>query len=62
MRIESQERIAGAQIGAAAVKDNKELQSKQFIEGTKIGIQAVQTHQDMQHQKELAQMNQQPQE
>ena len=64
-KMESQERIAGAQIGAAAVKDNKELQSKQFIEGTKIGIQAVQTHQDMQHQKELAQINkkdQQPQE
>jgi len=62
-KMESQERIAGAQIGAAAVKDNKELQSKQFIEGTKIGIQAVQTHQDMQHQKELAQMNkQQPKE
>jgi len=44
-KMESQERIAGAQIGAAAVKDNKELQSKQFIEGTKIGIQAVQTYQ-----------------
>ena len=44
-KMESQERIAGAQIGAAAVKNDKELQSKQFIEGTKIGIQAVQTYQ-----------------
>ena len=41
-KMESQERIAGAQIGSAAVKNDKELQSRQFIEGTKIGIQAVQ--------------------
>jgi len=42
MRIESQERIAGATLGAQTVQDNKELETKQFIEGAKIGIQAVQ--------------------
>jgi hypothetical protein len=52
MRIESQERIAGAQLGADTVMANKELEAKQLIEGTKIGIQAVQNKQ----------RNQQPQE
>jgi len=42
MRIESQERIAGAKLGADAVLANKELETKQLIEGTKIGFQAVQ--------------------
>jgi hypothetical protein len=51
MRIESQERIAGATLGAQTVQDNKELETKQFIEGTKIGIQAVQ-QKDKQQPKE----------
>ena len=42
MRIESQERIAGAKLGADTVMANKELETKQLIEGTKIGFQAVQ--------------------
>jgi len=42
MRIESQERIAGAKLGADTVLANKELETKQLIEGTKIGFQAVQ--------------------
>ena len=42
MRIESQERIAGAQLGVDSVMANKELETKQFIEGAKIGVQAVQ--------------------
>jgi hypothetical protein len=42
MRIESQERIAGAKLGADSVMASKELEAKQLIEGTKIGIQAVQ--------------------
>jgi hypothetical protein len=41
MRVESQERIAGATLGAQAVKSEKDAEVKQFIEGTKIGIQAV---------------------
>ena len=53
MRIESQERIAGAQLGADTVMANKELEAKQLIEGTKIGIQAVQGNK---------QRNQQPKE
>lgn len=42
MRIESQERIAGANLGADTVIANKELEAKQLIEGAKIGVQAVQ--------------------
>ena len=42
MRMESQERIAGAKIGADAVRQEKELNSKEFMEGTKLGTQAVQ--------------------
>ena len=41
MRMDSQERIAGAKIGADAVSQEKELNSKQFVEGTKLGAQAV---------------------
>ena len=52
MRIESQERIAGAQLGADTVMANKELEAKQIMEGAKLGIQAVQNKQ----------RNQQPQE
>jgi len=42
MRMESQERIAGAKIGADAVRQEKELNSQEFMEGTKLGTQAVQ--------------------
>ena len=52
MRIESQERIAGANLGADTVMANKELEAKQITEGAKLGIQAVQNKQ----------RNQQPQE
>jgi hypothetical protein len=52
MRIESQERIAGANLGADTVMANKELEAKQIMEGAKLGIQAVQNKQ----------RNQQPQE
>jgi hypothetical protein len=76
MRVESQERIAGATLGAQAVKSAKDSEIKQFIEGTKIGVQSVKDNneQDLRkHQSELqyhAQMeqvkaqkrNQQPQE
>ena len=41
MRIESQERIAGAKIGADAVNQQKELDAKEFMEGTKLGAEAV---------------------
>ena len=42
MRIESQERIAGAQLGADTVLANKELEAKQLMEGAKLGVQVVQ--------------------
>ena len=53
MRIESQERIAGANLGADTVMANKELEAKQIMEGAKLGIQAVQQNK---------QRNQQPKE
>jgi len=40
-KIESQERIAGAKIGADAVNQQKELDAKEFMEGTKLGAEAV---------------------
>ena len=41
MRIESQERIAGAQIGAKAAQDKDNLEAKQLAEGVKAGMKAV---------------------
>jgi hypothetical protein len=52
MRIESQERIAGANLGADTVMANKELEAKQIMEGAKLGIQAVQNKQRNQQPKE----------
>ena len=71
MRIESQERIAGATLGAQTVQDNKELEAKQFVEGTKLGVEAVRARQefglrkeqaDNQRQQMAQQRNQQPEE
>ena len=63
LRIESQERIAGAKLGADTVMGDKELQAKQLMEGTRLGIDAVKSKQQLANQKELAQMNkQQPKE
>jgi hypothetical protein len=61
MRIESQERIAGAQLGADAVMSNKELEAKQLMEGTKIGINAVSQQQErsIREKQMMQQMNQQ---
>ena len=41
MRIESQERIAGAKLGADTVLANKELEAKEILEGAKLGISVV---------------------
>jgi len=54
MRVESQERIAGATLGAQTVKDNKELQAKQFTEGTRLGIDAVKSQTEQELRKEQA--------
>ena len=56
MRIESQERIAGAQLGADAVMSNKELEAKQLMEGTRLGIDAVKAKEQLENQKEQAAM------
>ena len=41
MKLESEERIAGAKIGANAVMDNRKIESQELIAGTKIGVDAV---------------------
>ena len=51
-RIDSQERIAGATLGAQAVKSEKDLEAKQFVEGTKLGIQAVKDNSEQDLRKE----------
>ena len=56
MRVESQERIAGATLGAQTVKDTKELAAKQFTEGTRLGIDAVKSHTDQELRKEQTQL------
>jgi hypothetical protein len=56
-RIASQERIAGAQLGAKAVMDEKKLTAQQLAEGARIGVQAVQADKQMQTQKEIAAQN-----
>ena len=51
MRIESQERIAGAQLGADVVMSEKDLQAKQLMEGTRLGIDAVKAKQQVKMQQ-----------
>ena len=43
-RLESTERVAGAQMGLKAVTDKQNLEAKQMIEGARIGLQAVQSN------------------
>jgi hypothetical protein len=65
MRIESQERIAGAQLGADTVMANKELEAKELIEGAKLGINAVSQKEERsirEKQMELQRNQQKPQE
>jgi hypothetical protein len=65
MRIESQERIAGAQLGADTVIANKELEAKELIEGAKLGINAVSQKEERsirEKQMELQKNQQKPQE
>ena len=45
-KMESQERIAGAKMGADAVNQQKELDAKEFMEGTKLGAEAVMRKQE----------------
>jgi len=61
MRVESQERIAGATLGAQAVKSEKDSEIKQFTEGTRLGIQAVKDSADRDLRQEQAQLQHQAQ-
>ena len=56
MRIESQERIAGAQLGADVVMSEKDLKAKQLMEGTRLGIDVVKAKENIANQKEQAAM------
>jgi hypothetical protein len=51
MRIESQERIAGAKLGADVVMSDKDLQARQLMEGTRLGIDAVKAKEQMNLQR-----------
>ncbi len=42
LKIDSQERIAGAKLGAEAVMEEKQIQSKELMEGAKIGVDVIQ--------------------
>jgi len=53
MRIESQERIAGAQLGADVVMSEKDLKAKQLMEGTRLGIDAVKAKEQAAIQREM---------
>ena len=52
LKIDFQERIAGAKIGADAVSQKRELDAKEFIEGTKLGAQAVQQDKQLRQQSQ----------
>ena len=52
LKIDSQERIAGAKIGADAVNQKRELDAKEFMEGTKLGAQAVQQDKQLRQQSQ----------
>jgi hypothetical protein len=49
-RIASQERIAGAQIGAKVQNDKANLAAQQHLEGTRIGVDVAKHHSTLQHQ------------
>jgi len=46
-KLATEERIAGAKIGANASLDNRKIEAKELMEGTKMGMQAVQQQADL---------------
>jgi hypothetical protein len=48
MKIDSQERIAGANLGAKAVMEEKQLKAKELMEGAKLGVEVVQKDKELQ--------------
>ena len=55
-RIASQERIAGAQLGAKAAMDKEKLDAQQLAEGARIGVQAVQQQDQRDVERERIQL------
>ena len=51
MRIDSQERIAGASLGAKAISEDKQLRSKELLEGAKMGVNVVQQDKQLEANK-----------
>jgi len=62
MRIESTERIAGAQIGAKATESKEVLEAKQMAEGAKIGMKAMSDERNRETQIEISKQNRRQQE
>lgn len=52
MKLESEERIAGAKIGANAAMDNRRVDSQELVQGTKLGIEAIKAEQSKNSRKE----------
>ena len=46
-KLATEERIAGAKIGANASLDNRKIEAQELMEGTKMGMQAVQQQADL---------------
>jgi hypothetical protein len=51
MRVESQERIAGAKLGADAEKEKNKIEAHQLLEGVKLGMQSSDTKKNNQLQE-----------
>jgi hypothetical protein len=56
-RIASQERIAGAQIGAKAESDKTKMDAQQYLEGAKLGMKAVADERNRETQLDIADIN-----
>ena len=50
-KLESDERIAGAKIGANAMMDNRRIASQELMAGTKLGIDAVQKNKELEQKR-----------
>jgi hypothetical protein len=51
MRVESQERIAGAKLGADAEKEKNKIEAHQLLEGVRLGMQSTDTKKDNQNKE-----------
>jgi hypothetical protein len=56
-RLDSQERIAGAQLGAKTTLDKEKFQASQQAKGVELGLDVARQHLDRAHTKEIAQTN-----